>query len=237
MLEPTPDDAATTLPSTTALTAPLPAPFRLDEPAPSDATIPTTTATTADAHTRALVVDIHLALPNRESPITPVSSLRDGYPFPNHPNNQAPAPISQKMHLSYWDNLIREYFTPKAIIKLTLWRDIMKNEAKPFGVSPDRSLSYSSRSRSRNWRSDISSILPCNNTIRCKMDVADKWTVHENGYFNPDTPLSSVFLLTGASPSPYPLSSPSTSILAGSPPRAPPPISPFCRSTSAAQTI
>ncbi|KAJ6612158.1 LIM-domain binding protein-domain-containing protein [Mycena sp. CBHHK59/15] len=41
---------------------------------------------------------------------------------------------SQKLHLSYWDNLIREYFTPKAIMKLTLWRDSMKNEAKPFEI-------------------------------------------------------------------------------------------------------
>jgi hypothetical protein len=43
-------------------------------------------------------------------------------------------PQSQKLHLSYWDTLIREYFTPKAIMKLTLWRDSMKNEAKPFGA-------------------------------------------------------------------------------------------------------
>ncbi|KAJ7283282.1 LIM-domain binding protein [Mycena rebaudengoi] len=41
---------------------------------------------------------------------------------------------SQKLHLSYWDNLIREYFTPKAIMKLTLWRDSLKNEAKPFEI-------------------------------------------------------------------------------------------------------
>ncbi|KAJ6463224.1 LIM-domain binding protein [Mycena vitilis] len=44
------------------------------------------------------------------------------------------APHSQKLHLSYWDNLIREYFTPKAIMKLTLWRDSLKNEAKPFEI-------------------------------------------------------------------------------------------------------
>ncbi|KAF7331686.1 hypothetical protein MKEN_00048400 [Mycena kentingensis (nom. inval.)] len=40
----------------------------------------------------------------------------------------------QKLHLSFWDNMIREYFTPKAIMKLTLWRDSMKNEAKPFEI-------------------------------------------------------------------------------------------------------
>ncbi|KAK7061253.1 LIM-domain binding protein-domain-containing protein [Favolaschia claudopus] len=48
--------------------------------------------------------------------------------------SDTPTVQSQKMHLSYWDNLIREYFTPKAIMKLTLWRDSMKNEAKPFEI-------------------------------------------------------------------------------------------------------
>ncbi|KAJ7265934.1 LIM-domain binding protein [Mycena haematopus] len=43
-------------------------------------------------------------------------------------------PTGQKLHLSYWENLIREYFTPKAIMKLTLWRDSLKNEAKPFEI-------------------------------------------------------------------------------------------------------
>ncbi|KAJ7229093.1 LIM-domain binding protein-domain-containing protein [Mycena pura] len=40
----------------------------------------------------------------------------------------------QKTRLSFWTNLIQEYFTPKAIMKLTLWRDSMKNEAKPFEI-------------------------------------------------------------------------------------------------------
>ncbi|KAF8211661.1 LIM-domain binding protein [Mycena galopus ATCC 62051] len=43
-------------------------------------------------------------------------------------------PTGQKLHLSYWENLIQEYFTPKAIMKLTLWRDSLKNEAKPFEI-------------------------------------------------------------------------------------------------------
>ncbi|KAF7354861.1 hypothetical protein MSAN_01400600 [Mycena sanguinolenta] len=46
----------------------------------------------------------------------------------------APTVQSQKLHLSYWDNLVREYFTPKALVKLTLWRDSLKNEAKPFEI-------------------------------------------------------------------------------------------------------
>ncbi|CAK5276120.1 unnamed protein product [Mycena citricolor] len=45
-----------------------------------------------------------------------------------------PQAQSQKMQVSYWDLVIREYFTPKAVMKLTLWRDSMKNEAKPFEI-------------------------------------------------------------------------------------------------------
>lgn len=37
------------------------------------------------------------------------------------------------MQLSYWDSLIKEYFTPKASLKFTLWKDNQRNEAKPFG--------------------------------------------------------------------------------------------------------
>ncbi|KAJ7122938.1 LIM-domain binding protein-domain-containing protein, partial [Mycena epipterygia] len=48
--------------------------------------------------------------------------------------SETPLVQNQKLHLSYWDTLIREYFTPKAIMKLTLWRDSMKNEAKPFEI-------------------------------------------------------------------------------------------------------
>ncbi|KAJ7179618.1 LIM-domain binding protein-domain-containing protein [Mycena filopes] len=48
--------------------------------------------------------------------------------------SDGPQVQSQKLNLSYWDSLIREYFTPKAIMKLTLWRDSLKNEAKPFEI-------------------------------------------------------------------------------------------------------
>ncbi|KAJ3743512.1 LIM-domain binding protein-domain-containing protein [Lentinula detonsa] len=40
----------------------------------------------------------------------------------------------QKHQLSWWNELIREYFTPKAIMKFTLWRDNERNEAKPFEI-------------------------------------------------------------------------------------------------------
>lgn len=49
-------------------------------------------------------------------------------------SSDTPQIQSQKLQLTYWDDLIREYFTPKAIMKLTLWRDSMKNEAKPFEI-------------------------------------------------------------------------------------------------------
>ncbi|KAF9551561.1 hypothetical protein CPC08DRAFT_768697 [Agrocybe pediades] len=37
-----------------------------------------------------------------------------------------------KTQLSWWNDLIKEYFTPKASMKLTLWRDNQRTEAKPF---------------------------------------------------------------------------------------------------------
>ncbi|KAJ7590602.1 LIM-domain binding protein-domain-containing protein [Mycena floridula] len=39
-----------------------------------------------------------------------------------------------KLQLSWWNDLIKEYFTPKAIMKFTLWRDNQRNEAKPFEI-------------------------------------------------------------------------------------------------------
>ncbi|KAF7301239.1 hypothetical protein MIND_00688700 [Mycena indigotica] len=48
--------------------------------------------------------------------------------------SDTPQILRQKLNLSFWHNMIQEYFTPKAIMKLTLWRDSMKNEAKPFEI-------------------------------------------------------------------------------------------------------
>ncbi|KAF9224417.1 hypothetical protein BS17DRAFT_801871 [Gyrodon lividus] len=39
-----------------------------------------------------------------------------------------------KHQLSHWDALVREYFTPKAIMKVTLWKDNQRSEAKPFEI-------------------------------------------------------------------------------------------------------
>lgn len=39
-----------------------------------------------------------------------------------------------KYRLSWWQELITEYFTPKAVMKLTLWKDNQRQEAKPFEI-------------------------------------------------------------------------------------------------------
>jgi hypothetical protein len=41
--------------------------------------------------------------------------------------------IAQRLSLTYWEGLVREYFAPQAIMKFTLWKDNQRNEAKPFG--------------------------------------------------------------------------------------------------------
>lgn len=46
--------------------------------------------------------------------------------------------LRQKLQLSWWNDLIKEFFTPKAVMKFTLWKDNQRNEAKPFGQSPCR---------------------------------------------------------------------------------------------------
>ncbi|KAL0581199.1 hypothetical protein V5O48_000787 [Marasmius crinis-equi] len=37
-----------------------------------------------------------------------------------------------KLQLSWWNDLVREYFTPKSIMKYTLWKDNQRTEAKVF---------------------------------------------------------------------------------------------------------
>lgn len=39
-----------------------------------------------------------------------------------------------KLHLSWWQECIKEYFTPTAIMKITLWKDNQRTEAKPFDI-------------------------------------------------------------------------------------------------------
>ncbi|KAJ8086059.1 hypothetical protein PM082_004878 [Marasmius tenuissimus] len=39
---------------------------------------------------------------------------------------------TQKLQLAWWNELVREYFTPKAMMKYTLWKDNQRTEAKVF---------------------------------------------------------------------------------------------------------
>ncbi|KAK7051241.1 hypothetical protein VNI00_004741 [Paramarasmius palmivorus] len=40
----------------------------------------------------------------------------------------------QKVQLSWWNDLVREYFTPKSVVKFTLWKDSQRTEAKVFEI-------------------------------------------------------------------------------------------------------
>ncbi|KIK36838.1 hypothetical protein CY34DRAFT_93709 [Suillus luteus UH-Slu-Lm8-n1] len=39
-----------------------------------------------------------------------------------------------KHQLSHWESVVKDYFTPTAIMKFTLWKDNQRNEAKPFEI-------------------------------------------------------------------------------------------------------
>lgn len=39
-----------------------------------------------------------------------------------------------KHQLSHWETVVKDYFTPTAIMKFTLWKDNQRNEAKPFEI-------------------------------------------------------------------------------------------------------
>ncbi|KAJ7163839.1 LIM-domain binding protein-domain-containing protein [Mycena crocata] len=109
-------------------------PAQAPPPAGSDGTLMSASASPPDANA------ILASIPRQ--PATSAQTYSIGYgqglirvmQFSGLLGSDTPQVQGQKLHLSYWDNLIREYFTPKAIMKLTLWRDSMKNEAKPFEI-------------------------------------------------------------------------------------------------------
>lgn len=41
--------------------------------------------------------------------------------------------LLQRLKMSYWKHVVQTYFSEKATIKLTLWKDNQQVEAKPFG--------------------------------------------------------------------------------------------------------
>lgn len=36
--------------------------------------------------------------------------------------------------MKFWEATVREYFTPRARLRFTLWKDNLQQEAKPFGA-------------------------------------------------------------------------------------------------------
>ncbi|KAL6297975.1 LIM-domain binding protein-domain-containing protein [Sparassis latifolia] len=44
------------------------------------------------------------------------------------------ADSKDKLQLSHWEKLVKDYFTNKATLKFTLWKDNQRNEAKPFEI-------------------------------------------------------------------------------------------------------
>lgn len=81
----------------------------------------------------------------------------------------------QKHNLSFWNDLIREYFTPSAIMRLTLWKDNQRIEAKPFGEYFYRFLlsrylfMRDSRFCCRNRRPNLAKIFFGYNPIWCQI--------------------------------------------------------------------
>ncbi|KAJ6543928.1 LIM-domain binding protein-domain-containing protein [Mycena capillaripes] len=115
-----------------------PAPPQASAPASSDGTLMSTTASSASPPDANAMLAGSIPRPPASSAQTYSIGYGQGLirvmQFSGLLGSDAPHVQSQKLHLSYWDNLIREYFTPKAIMKLTLWRDSLKNEAKPFEI-------------------------------------------------------------------------------------------------------
>ncbi|KAI6023185.1 hypothetical protein PISMIDRAFT_335889 [Pisolithus microcarpus 441] len=42
--------------------------------------------------------------------------------------------VHQKHRLLFWDNLVKDYFTSSAVMKITLWKDNQRVEAKPLEI-------------------------------------------------------------------------------------------------------
>jgi hypothetical protein len=78
---------------------------------------------------------------------------------------------AQRLSLSYWDSLVKEYFASQAIMKFTLWKDNQRNEAKPFGwVFLVVRIGKILTKFSRYWSPDLATVLPGYSTIWCEVD-------------------------------------------------------------------
>ncbi|KAJ8514876.1 hypothetical protein ONZ45_g7622 [Pleurotus djamor] len=82
--------------------------------------------------------------------------------------------LDKKMRLDWWQDLIKEYFSPKAIMKFTLWKDSQRQEAKPFAQSGVQSMTLSLDGARERLYSTGHSVVECVNSV---------WTYkYANGY-------------------------------------------------------
>ncbi|KAI0285276.1 SNF2 family N-terminal domain-containing protein [Russula brevipes] len=93
-----------------------------------------------------------------------------------------------KLRLSHWENLVEEFFTPLATLKLTLWKDNQKEEAKVFEVGTPvlpRFFLVTSQSGVKSMRLSLDgarerAIGPNQAIVQC---VSATWTYrYHNGY-------------------------------------------------------
>ncbi|OCH85036.1 hypothetical protein OBBRIDRAFT_740580 [Obba rivulosa] len=47
---------------------------------------------------------------------------------------ETPQAMSGRLQLSHWENLVETFFTDYAVMRLTLWKDNQRTEAKPFEI-------------------------------------------------------------------------------------------------------
>ncbi|PPQ99793.1 hypothetical protein CVT26_009170 [Gymnopilus dilepis] len=72
---------------------------------------------------------------NSQMPVdAPQSGVRGIVPAQRQFSGVLSSETPMKFQLSWWSDLVKEYFTPNAELKLTLWKDNAKNEAKPFQI-------------------------------------------------------------------------------------------------------
>uniref|UniRef100_A0A0W0EUP1 Adhesion defective protein 1 n=2 Tax=Moniliophthora roreri TaxID=221103 RepID=A0A0W0EUP1_MONRR len=127
------------------------------EPSPHDEASPSSSNTGPGPHTAIGQGPTAVGV-NQAPPLFPMPPQRGILPF--NPNPAPTAPMSmphalghgqgllrllqfsgvlaneskQKLQLSWWNELVREYFTPKSVVKFTLWKDNQRAEAKVFEI-------------------------------------------------------------------------------------------------------
>ncbi|KAI6033858.1 LIM-domain binding protein [Pisolithus microcarpus] len=54
--------------------------------------------------------------------------------FSGQLSSEGPEITRKKHRLQFWDDLVKDYFTSRAVMKITLWKDNQKVEAKPLEI-------------------------------------------------------------------------------------------------------